>query len=142
MDRIEILPDLAIPADEVEFRFARGSGPGGQHADAAASKVQLRFDVAGSPSLDETRRARALERLASRLTDDGVLALEASEHRSQARNREAVLARFAALMAEAVAPPPPPRRPTRPSRAERRRRREAKARRAEKKRLRKPPPAP
>jgi len=122
--------------DELELSFTRSSGPGGQHANTSSTRVELRFDVAGSAALNDEQKERIRERLASRLTEDGVLILSGSQHRSQTRNREAVLARFRTLLAEALAPPPPPRRPTRPTAAARRRRAEQKRRASERKSLR------
>lgn len=98
------------------WRFSRSSGPGGQHVNTSDSQVELRFDLAATTALPPVWKQRALERLAGRLSG-GVLAVRASEHRSQWRNREAAAARLAALLAEATAPPPKQRRPTRIPRA-------------------------
>lgn len=133
-------PGLSIPADEVRVAFARSGGPGGQHANTSSTKAQLRFDVEATSALTDEQKALVRERLGSRLTTEGELVLESSEYRSQARNREAVVARLANLLADALQPRLP-RRPTRPSRAARERRLEAKRKRAERKRLRKPPDA-
>ncbi|AUA13003.1 Peptidyl-tRNA hydrolase ArfB [Streptomyces malaysiensis subsp. malaysiensis] len=94
------------------WRFSRSSGPGGQHVNTSDSRVELRFDLAATEALPPVWKERALERLAGRLVD-GVVAVRASEHRSQWRNREAAAVRLASLLAEASAPPPKPRRPTR-----------------------------
>jgi ribosome-associated protein len=102
------------------------------------SRVELLFDVAESPALSPTLRARALARLGARLSE-GVLSVTSSEHRSQLRNREAAEARLAALLAEAVAPPARPRRATRPSRSAVSRRLDAKSRRGQTKALRRRP---
>lgn len=126
---------LVIPEGELRWRFSRSSGPGGQGVNTADSRVELSWDVAGSPSIGPTQRARALERLGTRLVD-GVLTVAASEHRAQLRNREAAMARLAALLRDAVAPPARERRATRPTRGSQRRRVEAKKRRGETKRLR------
>jgi len=139
MARLQVAPGVAVDDTELSLSFARAGGPGGQHVNTSSTKVELRFDVAGSPSLSDAQRSRALHRLGRRVTDDGVLVLTASEHRSQTRNREAVVGRFQTLLAEALAPPPPARRPTRPSRAARARRVEAKRRRGETKALRRRP---
>jgi len=136
MARMQVTGNVAVDDGELTWAFSRSSGPGGQHVNTTSSKAELRFDVASSPSLTDTQRARALERLGSRLTADGVLILTASEERSQTRNREAALARFRTLLAEALAPPPPPRRPTRPTAGARRRRAEQKRRTSERKTLR------
>jgi len=124
---------LVIPAGELHERFSRSSGPGGQSVNTADSRVELSFDVLRSPALPEHERSRALERLASRLTD-GVVTVAAENERSQLMNREAARARLASLLREAVAAPPPPRVATRPTRRARERRLETKRRRAQVKR--------
>ncbi|MFJ9035078.1 alternative ribosome rescue aminoacyl-tRNA hydrolase ArfB [Streptomyces sp. NPDC102406] len=119
---------VVLPEAELLWRFSRSSGPGGQHVNTSDSQVELRFDLAATKALPEVWKARALERLASRLVD-GVVSVRSSEHRSQWRNRETAAIRLAALLAEATAPPPKPRRPTRKSRGVNERRlREKKAR--------------
>src|ERR1700759_4143732 len=99
---------LLIPGSELHERFSRSSGPGGQSVNTSDSRVELSFDVAGSPSLGTTYRQRALERLSGRLVD-GVITVVNQTERSQLQNREAARARLASLLADAVAPPPPPR---------------------------------
>jgi ribosome-associated protein len=126
---------LVLPERELRWRFSRSSGPGGQGVNTADSRVELSFDVAGSPSMPEELRDRALRRLRSRLSD-GVLTIVASEHRGQLRNREAARERLAAVLRAATEPEPPARRRTRPSAASKRRRLDAKARRGAVKRLR------
>jgi ribosome-associated protein len=103
---------VSVPEAELVWRFSRSSGPGGQNVNTTDSQVELRFDLAATESLPPVWKERALERLAGRLTADGVLAVKASEHRSQWRNREAAVARLTALLAQATAPPPKARRPT------------------------------
>ena len=115
MEPLPIDRDVVIPAEELGWRFSRASGPGGQGVNTTDSRVELVFDLAGSPSLPEGLRRRAMERLAPQLVA-GVLVIAAMEHRSQWRNRQAARLRLAALLRQAMAPPPPPRRPTRPSR--------------------------
>jgi ribosome-associated protein len=115
MEPLPIDRDVVIPAEELGWRFSRASGPGGQGVNTTDSRVELVFDLAGSPSLPEGLRRRALERLALQLVA-GVIVIAAMEHRSQWRNRQAARLRLAALLRQAMAPPPPPRRPTRPSR--------------------------
>lgn len=117
-DGLRVTDRWVVPAAELRERFSRSSGPGGQGVNTADSRVELSFDLAGSPSLPESLRTRALDRLAGRLVN-GVLTIAASEHRAQLANREAARERLVALLREAVAPPPPPRRPTRPSRGPR-----------------------
>ncbi|MEU5525721.1 alternative ribosome rescue aminoacyl-tRNA hydrolase ArfB [Micromonospora chersina] len=132
-DGLRVTDRLVLPDAELRERFSRSSGPGGQGVNTTDSRVELSFDLAGSPSVPETLRARALDRLAGRLVD-GVLTVAASEHRAQLANREAARERMAALLREAVAPPPKPRRPTRPSRAAKERRLAEKKRQSQRKR--------
>jgi ribosome-associated protein len=103
---------VSVPEAELLWRFSRSSGPGGQHVNTSDSQVELRFDLAATESLPPVWKERALERLAGRLTADGVLTVKASEHRSQWRNREAAVTRLTAILAQATAPPPKARRPT------------------------------
>ncbi|MER7441106.1 alternative ribosome rescue aminoacyl-tRNA hydrolase ArfB [Micromonospora avicenniae] len=130
---VRVTDRWTVPAAELRERFSRSSGPGGQGVNTADTRVELSFDLAGSPSLPESLRTRALERLAGRLVD-GVLTITASEHRAQLANREAARERLAALLREAISPPPPPRRPTRPSRGAKERRLADKKRQSQRKR--------
>jgi ribosome-associated protein len=130
---------LVLPARELHWRFSRSSGPGGQGVNTADSRVELSFDLAGSPTFPAHLKDRALRRLAGRLVE-GVLTVVASEHRSQLRNRDAARDRLAETLRAALAPDPPRRRPTRPTAGSQRRRLEAKARRSAVKRLRGRPP--
>ncbi|HTT95813.1 MAG TPA: alternative ribosome rescue aminoacyl-tRNA hydrolase ArfB [Solirubrobacterales bacterium] len=125
-EELRIDERTAIPLAEVELRTSRSSGPGGQHANVTASRVEAVFDIAASPSLDEARRARLLERLGP------VATAVAQDGRSQYRNRELALGRLAAKLAAALRVPRR-RRPTKPSRASRRRRLEQKRRTGERK---------
>jgi ribosome-associated protein len=134
---VRITDTVSIPMSELRFRFARSSGPGGQHVNRSATQVELLFDVANSPSLDETQRRRVLRKLKSRIDKDGILHLVSQETRSQYRNREEVVERFQELMRQALRVPKR-RLPTRPTRAARERRLEEKRRRSEKKRCRRP----
>jgi ribosome-associated protein len=129
---------LVVPAGELQWRFSRSSGPGGQGVNTTDSRVELMLDVARSSAFDELQRTRVLDRLATRLVD-GVLIVTASEHRSQLRNRDAAAVRLTALLRDALAPPGRARRPTRPTRGSQQRRLDAKTRRAQTKRLRRPP---
>jgi ribosome-associated protein len=129
---------VVIPETELGWRFSRSSGPGGQSVNTTDSRVELSFDLAGTTALNDVLRARAVERLRSRLVD-GVLTVAASEHKSQWRNREAARTRLAALLRDAIAAPPRQRRPTKPSRGAVRRRLDEKKRRGETKRLRSRP---
>jgi ribosome-associated protein len=121
---VEVRKGVLIPETELGWRFSRSSGPGGQSVNTTDSRVELSFDVASTTALSDVLKARALERLQSRLVD-GVLTVAASEHKSQWRNREAARTRLAALL-----------RPTKPSKNAVRRRLDDKKRRRETKRLR------
>jgi ribosome-associated protein len=133
-DELKIDERLSIPLGEVELRASRSSGPGGQHANVTASRVEAVFDVRASSALDEAQRARLLERLGP------VVTAVAQESRGQARNRELALQRLAEKIAAALVVPRS-RRPTRPSRAARRRRLESKRQAGERKRARRRPTA-
>ncbi|MGW6389657.1 alternative ribosome rescue aminoacyl-tRNA hydrolase ArfB [Streptomyces sp. NPDC055103] len=126
---------VSLPEAELQWRFSRSSGPGGQHVNTSDSQVELRFDLAATTSLPEVWKARALERLASRLVN-GVVTVRASEHRSQWRNRETAAVRLATLLAEATAPPPKPRRATKIPRGINERRLREKKQRSETKKTR------
>ena len=130
---------IEIDERELEERFIRASGPGGQNVNKLSTAVQLRFDVRGSPSLPDGVRAR-LERLAGkRLTRDGVLVITAQRHRTQERNRADALDRLVELI-EHASIAPIARRKTRPTKASRERRLESKKRRATVKGLRQAKP--
>lgn len=120
-DKLPINSRITIPLSEIEITYARSGGPGGQNVNKVASKAVLRFDLRASPSIPEPARARALAKLASRLTRAGELVLSSTVHRDQPRNRAAVLERLQALLAEAVRVPRK-RLPTRPSASSRERR--------------------
>lgn len=126
---IRVNEELAIPHREIVYRFSRASGPGGQNVNRTASRVELVFDLAGSPSLSEGQRTLARHRLAAYLDGAGVLHLISDESPSQWRNRQEVIARFQGLMARAVRPVRR-RRATHPTAASRERRLASKRRRA------------
>lgn len=134
-----VVRGVEIPEDELSWRFSRSSGPGGQSVNTADSRVELSLDVAGSRTLPERLRDRAVAALSHRLVD-GVLTVAASEFRSQHRNRQAARARMTALLTEATAPPAPARRPTRPTRGSKERRLAGKKRRGQTKAMRRRPP--
>ena len=127
---LEVHRSLVIPEYELSWRFSRSSGPGGQGVNTTDSRVELSWDLANSTAIGPVHRARALERLDNRLVD-GVVTVTASEHRSQLRNREAAQARLAALLRDAIAPPPKKRRPTKPSAGAKQRRIDAKKQRGQ-----------
>jgi ribosome-associated protein len=130
--RLRVNDRLTIPLSEVTLRTSRSSGPGGQHANVTASRVEAIFDVAASSSLSETQRRRLLARAGPR-----VVAV-AQDERSQARNRELALQRLSERLAQALHVPRR-RRPTRPTAASRTRRLEAKRRASSRKLQRRPP---
>lgn len=121
---------LVVPAGELEERFTRASGPGGQGVNTTDSRVELWWDPTASGALTQTQRERVAAALAAYLVG-GRVRVVAAEHRSQRRNRKAARERLAQLVREALAPPPPPRRATRPTRGSQRRRLDAKRRRSE-----------
>jgi ribosome-associated protein len=130
-DRLVVAPGCAVPLSELQWRFSRSNGPGGQHANTADTRVEVVFDVAGSPSLRPRHRQRLLERFGP------VVRVVCSDERSQARNRALALQRLEHRLTEGLQVEPA-RRATRPTLASRQRRLAAKAQRAETKRLRRP----
>jgi len=129
---LEVSPECAIDLSEITVRFSPSGGPGGQHANRSNTRVDLRFDVAGSPSLDEAQR----HRIQARVGDE--IRVVADDERSQLRNRSIALERLRARLAAALREERR-RRPTRPSRAAKARRLDAKRRQAERKRDRRRP---
>ena len=118
---VEVTSEVAIPEDELTLTASRSGGPGGQNVNKVATKVTLYFDVTGSPSLSAEQRVRILERLATRISRDGVMRVTSQVHRTQSANRAAAVARFVELLREALADAAP-RRPTRAPRAAKERR--------------------
>ncbi|MCH8091907.1 MAG: aminoacyl-tRNA hydrolase [Proteobacteria bacterium] len=132
---IRITPSIAIAESEIEERFIRASGPGGQNVNKLASAVQLRFDAAHSPSLPDEVRARLIRLAGKRVNAAGVLVIEAKRYRTQTRNRADALDRLTKLILRA-SERPRPRRKTKPTAASKERRIEAKRQRARIKRTR------
>jgi len=134
---IRITPDISIDPSEIQEKFVHSSGPGGQNVNKVATAVQLRFNVAGSPSLSDEVRSRLIGLAGKRITTDGVLLIEARRHRTQEKNRADAIDRLTELIRRAAVPPKV-RRATRPTLASKQRRLESKRRRGETKKLRRP----
>jgi ribosome-associated protein len=134
---IAITDTLTIDESELDERFVRSSGPGGQHVNKVSTAVELRFDVDRSTLPDDVK-ARVRSLAGNRLTSDGVVVIDSREHRTQARNREAARIRLIDLLRRAASRPKR-RRPTRPGKAARERRLESKRRRSEVKSARRTP---
>jgi ribosome-associated protein len=132
-----VTPTCAIEEKEIREEFIRASGPGGQNVNKVATAVQLRFDVQRSPSLPDDVRGRLLTLGGKRITEDGVLVIDARRFRTQDENRRDARNRLAALIRKA-AEKPRPRRKTRPTMTSRQRRLDTKQRRAQTKRMRGP----
>jgi ribosome-associated protein len=130
---LEITSALSIPDSELTERFVRATGPGGQNVNKVSTAVELRFDVAQSPSLPDAVRERLLAKRDRRLTDDGVLIIDAQRFRTQDRNRQDARERLAAVIAAALVVPKK-RVATKPSRAAKARRLDAKNQRSQVKR--------
>jgi len=140
MAPLPITPDLAIDEDEIELRFVRAAGPGGQNVNKVSTAVELRFDARGSRSLPNDVSVR-LQRLAgSKLTLEGVLVLVAQSHRTQEMNRKDAIDRLLSLIRQA-SERPKPRRPTKPTKASKLRRLDGKSRRSDVKSGRSRPPS-
>ncbi|MBK6726915.1 MAG: aminoacyl-tRNA hydrolase [Xanthomonadales bacterium] len=122
---LEINSRIHIPDGELDERFVRASGPGGQNVNKVSTAVELRFDARSSPSLPEAVRTRLLARADRRITDDGVVVIQANRFRSQERNREDARERLAEII-RAASFVPKARVATRPTRASKERRLDAK----------------
>ena len=132
---IQVTPTIAIDENELQMEFVRSSGPGGQNVNKVATAVQLRFDVARSPSLPDDVRQRLISLAGSRITDKGILIIDAQRFRTQAANRQDAINRLVELVHKASRKPTV-RHKTKPTLASRQRRLETKRRRSEVKHLR------
>ncbi len=137
---LRVRGSVVIPESELSWRFSRSSGPGGQGVNTTDSRVELSVNVATTTALSPTLRQRALDRLAGRLDDDGVLTVSASEQRSQWQNRLSAERKLVDALAQATAPPPRPRVATKPSARARQRRIDAKKHRGRLKQMRRADP--
>ncbi len=132
---IRVTRSISIDEDEIQEAFVRSSGPGGQNVNKVATAVQLRFDVANSPSLPDDVRARLTKLAGSRMTENGVLVLDARRFRTQLRNREDAVERLVELIRKAAVRPKP-RRKTKPTRASKQKRLDGKRHRGQTKKRR------
>ena len=129
---LEIIESVQIPLDELQYRFSKSSGPGGQHVNKAETRVTLLFDVAGSPSLTEEQKALLLEKLENRIDKTGVLQISVQTFRSQSRNRDTAVSRLQKLLKKALTPPKKRKR-TKPGKAAKEKRLAEKKQRSQRK---------
>lgn len=127
---IDVAPGVRIPETELLLRAITGSGPGGQHVNRSATRIELRWNVRTSRALNAAQRARVEQKLASRLDSEGMLRIVAGEYRSQQQNRRAAIERLISVVSRALVVPPS-RKATRPTRASVERRLDDKRRRAD-----------
>ncbi|MCH8820731.1 MAG: aminoacyl-tRNA hydrolase [Acidobacteria bacterium] len=132
---VQVSRGVSIPEDELRFTASRSSGPGGQNVNKVATRITLLFDLEDSPSLSRVQKERIQKRLATRISNQGVLRLVCQRHRRQVANKREVVERFGQLMADALRIRRP-RKKTRVSRSVKKRRREEKEQRSRLKRLR------
>jgi ribosome-associated protein len=135
MSRIEITPEISIDESEIQEEFVRASGPGGQNLNKVSTAVKLRFNAAASPGLSQEVRERLARIAGRRMSAEGVLVIDARNHRTQEANRREAFQRMIGMLMQA-SEKPKPRKKTRPTSASRVRRMQAKRRRSEIKRMR------
>ncbi|MHB0924418.1 MAG: alternative ribosome rescue aminoacyl-tRNA hydrolase ArfB [Bellilinea sp.] len=132
---IEITPNFSLDENELTFDYVRASGPGGQNVNKVSTAVQLRYDISRSPALPLEIKQRLIKLAGSRVTEDGILIIEAKRYRTQDKNRDDAVSRLVALMQKAFEPPKV-RKPTRPSVTAKAARVASKRQRGEQKRIR------
>lgn len=137
-DPIEISAGVLVPHEELILRASRSSGPGGQHVNTSSTRIELVWDIASSPSIDDDMRARLMQRLSNRVDSAGKIRLVAQSERSQLRNRDAVIERFGKMIRGALVEQKL-RKATKPTKASKRKRIEAKKHRAAVKQQRREP---
>lgn len=140
MSVVFINTQLSIPLSELHFSFDRSPGPGGQNVNKLNTRAEVRFNLTTSVTLSSEQQQRLLQALSGRLTQEGLLLVRSSRYRTQLRNKEDCIDKFAALLAYHLRPPAPKRKSTRPGRAAKARRRVAKTQHSHKKNLRRRPP--
>jgi ribosome-associated protein len=132
-EALAVAPGVRIPVSEIELRGITGGGPGGQHVNRSATRVELRWNLRASSALTEPQRSRVSQKLGTRLDGDGTIRIVAGEYRSQLQNRRAALERLASILARALVVQAP-RKATRPTRASVERRLDEKKKRGDTKR--------
>lgn len=130
---LNVSPAFAIPRAELQYRATRSGGPGGQHVNTSSTRIELLWDLPGSTAVSEEQRERLRQRLAPRLDAEGMVRVVASDHRSQAQNRQAADERLAALVRHALHVPKK-RKPTKPTKAAKEKRLAEKKRNSDRKR--------
>lgn len=134
-EAVDVAPGVRIPVSELELRGITGGGPGGQHVNKSATRVELRWNLRASTALTEAQRARVAQKLGARLDADGTIRVVAGEYRSQLQNRRAAVERLASMLARALVVQAP-RKATRPTRASVERRLDEKRKQSDRKRRR------
>jgi len=137
-NKLQVTSTIKIPLADLDFQFARSSGPGGQHVNKTSSKVQLFWNVAESDIIGRNLKLRFMEKYANQISSAGVLLVESQTHREQHLNKKVALQKLQKMI-RSVARPPKRRKPTKPTKASKQKRLKAKAEQSEKKKLRRPP---